>query len=109
MAITYTWTIKELYVIDTDVRKDYVVSAVYSVTATNGKTSTSITKNQPFKVLSDDSKFKKYSNLTNDIVIGWIKDELGNKQVKVIENNLDPVIRNKETPVIGPVKKPLPF
>lgn len=42
-----------------------------------------------------------YSDLTNDIVIAWIKEQLGNENCKFIEDSLTAEFNEKISPTLG--------
>lgn len=106
---TYTWITQNLYTIDVNNENGYVVTAVYKVTATDGTYSSSLENVCQFDVKSNDPDFVPYANLTNDIVIGWVKETLGTDGVNSIENSLDGQINSQANPPQTPQNTPLPF
>lgn len=107
---TYTWITTNLYTIDVNTETDYVVTAVYDVTATDG-TYSSILNANITQFLVDDNKpnYVPYADLTNDIVIGWVKETIGVDGVTSITNCLDGQIESQVNPPVSPVNTPLPF
>lgn len=73
------WAIVNLKSIETD---GFVFEAEFSVTATGGgrpfSTGTSITFERPDNLIP-------YGQLTEDLVVGWVKEELGPEAVKAWE------------------------
>lgn len=62
------------------------------------------TQNVP---LSSDSPFTPYEDLTQDQVIGWVKDAMGPERVAEIEANVEQQIENQRNPPV--VTPPLPW
>ena len=73
--INYTWTIKNLWTKTVDGQQDYVVIAAYDVTGVDGEFSSSLSNTAQFSTESVSS-FVPYAELTEEIVLGWIKADL---------------------------------
>jgi hypothetical protein len=86
MTATTTWAIKQLdckaHVGDIT---DYVITAHWTLTVDDGITSDSIYGAVNFKEDSDKSDYIPFSELTSDLVIGWVKQTLGEEKVKKFE------------------------
>jgi hypothetical protein len=106
---TYTWTTTNLYTIDVNTETDYVVTAVYDVIGTDETYSASLTNSCEFAVKQNDPDYVPYSDLTNDIVIGWVQEELGVDGVNSIEASIDGQINSQANPPKTPQNTPLPF
>ena len=107
---TYTWTTTNLYTINLATETDYVVTAVYDVTATDGTYSSSLNSNlTQFSVKQNDPDYIPYADLTNDIVIAWVQETLGEQGVIEIQNCLDGLIESQINPPQSPTNTPLPF
>ena len=106
---TYTWITTNLYTIDVNSKTDYVVTAVYNVNGTDGTYSASLTNACEFAVKQNDPDYVPYSDLTNDIVIGWVQEELGVDGVNSIEASIDGMINTQANPPQTPTNTPLPF
>ncbi len=108
----YIWTVKELLTIDKASEKNYVVTAIYDVTATieiDEKTYTeTLSDSEYFKVIQGDS-FIPYDDLTNNKVVEWIKSKLGDDGVFTIQNCLAGLISSDINPTITPTKTDLPW
>jgi len=93
--------------------QDYVVQANYSVIANetiNGVSYTSQINNAAFfDVNSSQTNFIPYDQLTNEIVIGWIKSQMGIDAVVNVESNLSAQIQAQANPAPSPQPTPLPW
>ena len=106
---TYTWTTTNLYTIDVNTEMDYVVTAVYDVIGTDGTYSAKLTNACQFLVDDNDPNYVPYADLTNDIVIGWVKNQLGVDGVNNIQASIDGQINSQANPPQTPQNTPLPF
>jgi hypothetical protein len=105
---TYTWTITSLYTKTVNGEQDYVVVAHYNVKGVDGNYSFTINDTARFST-EKTTPFVPYSDLTNDIVIGWVKQELGENGVNSILRCIDGAITSKKTPPVVPQNTPLPW
>ena len=88
--MTYTWTVTNLIGYPLfDGQTDVVTTAFYTVVADDGAGHTASYQSAQPTPLSAERPFVPYADLTNDIVVGWIQDELGSSGVDNIEVNLD--------------------
>jgi len=108
----YTWKVTNLYTIDTDTETDYVVDAIYEVVGTEesgGETYTSsLIGTATFEVVQGDS-FTPYADLTDAMVVGWVKEELGADGVSNYEASVGGMIDSEITPPVSPENTPLPW
>jgi hypothetical protein len=105
---TYTWTVNQLFTQEIDGEKDYVVIANYDVTGVDGEYSSSISDSSMFSTVNVDN-FIPYEDLTNDIVIGWIKSVLGPDTVANYEESIQGQIDSQINPPVSPENTPLPW
>jgi hypothetical protein len=105
---TYTWTVTALYTETIASEQNYVVIANYEVIGTDGTYSASLSNNARFSTASV-SPFIPYQDLTNDIVIGWIQDELGTDGVANTEACIQGQIDSQINPPVVPQNTPLPW
>lgn len=108
MANTYKLQIERLerYPL-MDGKENVVFAAHWRFFATNGKTTVSIAGSQ--KIETDDlSRFVVYENLTEDMVVDWVKAAMVKANVKLsdMESMLDAEIADIETPKIENVPVP---
>ena len=108
----YTWTATDLYTVDTDTQTNYVVDVVYEVVGaeTNDGTeyTASISNTAAFEV-EDGDDFVAFADLTNAIVIGWVKEQLGAVNISNLEASIGGMIDSQITPPVAPAKKDLPW
>jgi hypothetical protein len=110
MSNTYTWTATALigypqYEGQTDV----ITTVFYTVSADDGAGHTAFTQNVQSTPLDPLVPFIPYPDLTNDIVIGWVQDDLGADGVASIYANLDAQIEAQINPPVIPQSFPLPW
>jgi hypothetical protein len=106
---TYTWTTTNLYTINLATELDYVVTALYNVSATDGTYSATLDNSCQFTVDDDKPNYVPYEDLTNDIIIAWVKETLGENGVISITACLDGQIESQINPPVAPQNTPLPF
>lgn len=108
----FTWIIKDLFTVDKGSETNYVVTALCDVTAeaeVDGKIytqSSSLCEN--FEVVQGDT-FIPYADLTNEIVVGWIKSKLGEDGVLAVNNSLAESVSDQINPPVIPTKTDLPW
>jgi len=109
MPNTYTWTPTTLIGYPEFAGKtDVVTTAFYTVTASDGKYTSSYQSIQQF-VLDPAAPFIPYPDLTPEIVTGWIQSALGADGVASIYANLDAQIEAQINPPATPENLPLPW
>lgn len=114
MAVTYTWKVTQMWVLDTDpATPEFVVQAAYTCAGeetSGGEVYTSEIQNTAFFEMSPEQEnFIPYADLTNEIVIGWIKGQLGESGVENYEYCIADQIANKINPPVTPQTEPLPW
>ena len=110
MSNTYTWTVTNLtgYPVF-DGQTDVVTTAYCTVVADDGQGHTaSIQVIQPTP-LDPEAPFIPYDELTNDIVVGWVQNSLGQSGVLSIMAALDGDIAAQINPPESPENLPLPW
>lgn len=106
--INYTWKIKNLWTKTVDGQQDYVVIAAYDVEGVDGTFTASLSNTAQFST-SNVSSFVPYSELTEEIVLGWIKAELGENGVHSITACIEGQIESQKNPPVSPEITPLPW
>jgi hypothetical protein len=106
--ITYTWTVKNLFTQPVGDEQNYVVTVDYVVTAVEDQYTAELGNIARFST-SSVTPFIPYEELTNDIVIGWAKNELGENGIISIEASLAGQIEGQKNPPIIPENTPLPW
>ena len=104
---TYTWAVTALYTETIAGEQDYVVIANYEVVGVDATYSACLSNIARFSTESV-SPFIPYEDLTNEIVITWIQEELGVDGVNNLEACIQGQINSQINPPIVPVNTPLP-
>ena len=111
--ITYDWNCKTVdVVLQEKGLTDVVYNVHWIVTGTsdqldpegNAYSSTSI--GTQTVVLDESTPFVPFADLTNDTVVGWTKDAMGEEQVTAIESNIAGVIETEINPVTATMQLP---
>jgi hypothetical protein len=105
---TYNWNVTALYTETIAGEQNYVVIANYEVVGTDGTYSASLSNIARFSTENVDN-FTPYEDLTNEIVIGWIQDELGVDGVSNLEACIQGQIDSQINPPTVPQNTPLPW
>jgi len=106
---TYNWKVKNLYTETIEGKEDYVVTAVFDVDGTDGTYSAELIYNTVNFSTEDVTNFIPYSDLTEEIIIGWIKETLGANKVSSLEKSIQAIIDSKINPPVAPENTPLPW
>ena len=105
---TYNWTVKELFTETIDGEQNYVVIANYEVVGVDGVYASSLSDSVRFSTSNVDN-FTPYEDLTNEIVVGWIKSVLGPDTVANYEESIQGQINSQINPPVTPQNTPLPW
>ena len=95
MAITKTWEVNTL---QRELADGYVNKVIYRVKGTDGTYETRVTGEVD---LEKPETLVPYKDLTQEIVIGWVKAKLGSDSITQIEKAIDDNITLQKTPVHG--------
>jgi len=111
--ITYDWNCKTVdVVLQEEGLTDVVYNVHWIVTGTsdqldpegNGYSSTSI--GTQTVTLDESTPFIPFADLTNDIVVGWTKDAMGEEQVASIESGIADAIEKEINPITATMQLP---
>ena len=105
---TFTLAVDALYTETIADQQDYVVIANYTLVGVDGEYKASISNIARFSTESV-SEFIPYADLTNEIVIGWVQEDLGEDGVSNLEACVQGQIDSLITPPVSPVNTPLPW
>jgi len=105
---TYTWNVTALYTQTIEGDENYVVIANYIVVGIDDTYSAELSNIARFSTASV-SPFIPYEDLTEDIVIGWIQDDLGVDGVSNLEACIQGQINSQINPPVTPQNTPLPW
>jgi hypothetical protein len=102
MSTQFTWTIDQMYTLDTP-DPGFVVNVLWTVTGVDGSNTASIDGNSQFTV--QEGTFTPYDQLTQAQVIGWIPAEQIASAQACVQGQIDSMI----TPPVSPANTPLPW
>ena len=107
MAIVNKWTIGQMDCYPTeDGEVDVVFCAHWRVEGTDGTYIGSVYGSQGI-TLDADEPFVPFNELTEELVVGWVKKAMGEEQVASIEANIAQQIEDQISPKV--VTPPLPW
>jgi hypothetical protein len=106
MATQFTWTINQMFTVDTP-EPGFVVNALWTLTGVDGQYTASIDGNNQFTV--QEGTFTPYADLTQDQVIGWVQAALGPDGIANYEANVNGQIASMQNPPVSPQNTPLPW
>ena len=107
MAITNTWSVVAMDAYPEYEGKPEVVFTVHwTVNGTDGTYAGSVYGSVGL-TLDADAPYTPYADLTQEQVIGWVQDALGEEQVAAYEANVAQQIENQINPPV--VTPPLPW
>ena len=104
----YTWVVTTLFTETIENEQNYVVTAYYDVIGVDGIYTASSSNVARFSTASV-STFIPYEDLTNEIVVGWIQNNLGVDGVSNIEASIQGQIDSQINPPVSPQNTPLPW
>jgi hypothetical protein len=107
MSNTYTWKIDSLDCFPSLENQKNVVSNIHWRVNGNDGTNFATVYGTQSIAYTDKSQFIDYESLTEDSVISWLKNAMGNEQVSTIQSSLDSQISVLANPPI--VTPPLPW
>ena len=107
MAITNTWNVVQMDCYpQQDGEKDVVFNVHWDLNGTDGEHFGRVYGSVGIS-LDPEAPFTPYSELTNEQVIGWVKNTLGAERVEQLENSVAQQISEQKNPTV--VNPPLPW
>ena len=104
--ITYDWNCKTVdVVLQEEGLTDVVYNVHWIVTGTSDTYSSTSIGTQTV-TLDESTPFIPFVDLTNDIVVGWTKDAMGEEQVASIESGIAGSIEKEINPVTATMQLP---
>ena len=104
--ITYDWNCKTVdVVLQEEGLTDVVYNVHWIVTGTSDTYSSTSIGTQTV-TLDESTPFIPFADLTNDIVVGWTKDAIGEEQVASIESGIADAIEKEINPVTATMQLP---
>jgi hypothetical protein len=107
MAITYTWTVTNMSVLQTP-QPDFVVHAQWLCSGVEGDYSAKIGGNESLPDVEGDS-FTSYADLTESQVLDWVWEQMGPNGKPNSEANVEGQINSEKNPPVSPTSEPLPW
>lgn len=104
----FNWVVTSLYTQTIDGEQNYVVVAQYDVIGIDGNYTAKISSLERFST-STVTPFIPYEDLTNEIVIGWIQQQLGADGVANTCASVQGSIDAQINPPSIPQNTPLPW
>lgn len=108
MAITYTWKVDNLTTLETTIANDYVVGVNFNVIGTEDSHSYNFGGYQTFEVKAVEN-FVPFAELTEEVVVGWVKEHLPADQLTFIETKIAEEIESQKNPTPSPVTRMAPW
>jgi hypothetical protein len=106
--INYTWIVTQLLTETIEGNKNYVVIAHCETIGVDGEYSASVPNVIQFST-EDVTVFIPYEDLTEEMVIAWIKESLGEEGVLSIEASIQAQIEAQKNPPVTPQETTLPW
>lgn len=98
MSNSYQWLVKKMTAQVKDGSFENVVNSVeWECSATDGINTTSVSGTQSIE-FNGGSNFTPVDNLTEQIVIGWVKDALKEQTISFIQSQLDALLQEIKSP-----------
>lgn len=108
MAITYVWKIERMRTMPTP-EPDFVVNVSWILTGTEGDNTASVEGDCTFSQDEGSENFTPYADLTEEQVLGWVQDDLGEIGVANYKLNVAGQIDAMVNPPVSPTVEPLPW
>lgn len=100
MANTYTWSILKLEcAVNEDGKENVVKSISWQLTATDGTNTTGLVNNSQIE-LNPDAPFISYEDLTEEVVLGWVQENLGEEKITGLHVILDAHLVTMQSPQV---------
>ena len=106
--INYTWKVTKLYTETIEGKKDYVVIANCETIGVDGEFTASVPNVIQFST-EEVTTFIPYADLTEELIVGWIKEVLTEEGVLAIEESIANQIAMQKNPPVTPEITPLPW
>lgn len=98
MSNTYTWAIENLeYSLFSEGQSNVVNKVHWRLLGTDGTYTGQVYGVQPM-IYDLESSFIPYTNLTEDIVIGWVQNSLGAEQIYQLKLSINSQITTQANP-----------
>jgi hypothetical protein len=106
----WTWYVSSMYTVKEIPNKpDYVAMVTWRLIGSDGVNKSDVGNNAVFEEISSDADFVPFENLTEEMVLGWVKTQLGEEGITFYKAQAQAEIDVLSAPVITPEFKPLPW
>ena len=102
---TYNWSIDSMIVNSQNNLSNVVAAIYYRVEAANDVYNATVTGNIPIEYDATDP-FIEYNSLSQDTVLTWVQERLGNAAIVAIQSDLDNQINALANPPITVLSPP---
>jgi 2-hydroxychromene-2-carboxylate isomerase len=110
---TWKWYISSMYTVqDIPNKPEYVQLVTWRVEGTDGSYIANVGNNAQFTQAESGSSFIPYQNLTEEVVLDWVKDQLGADGIAFYEAKAQAEIDAQASPAVNPTTPeytPLPW
>jgi hypothetical protein len=104
----FIWNVTQLYTETIEGKEDYVVLAHCETIGVDGEYTASVPNVIQFST-EEVTNFIPYADLTEELIVGWIKEVLTEKGVLAIEESIANQINAEKNPPVTPEITPLPW
>lgn len=108
MTNTYNWSVSSIYTLQQP-NPNYVVNVFWSISGSDGKNTVTSHGNTKLPVQESNKNFIPYDQLTEAQVVTWIKQEVGQEEVALLQSNLDDRLNSINNQTSVPEATPLPW
>ncbi len=108
MAITYTWTVTKMTVLQTP-NPDTVTDVDWTCTGVDGEHTAEMRGVSRLPALEEGSTFVSYADLDQAAVLAWVWEELGEGGKSNTQACIEGQINHMITPPVSPTNEPLPW
>lgn len=106
---SYTWHVTSMNAFpEINGKQNVVVEVKFCVSGTDGKNTVTKDGSQSIE-LNEQQSFVNYEDLTEETVISWVKDVLGESGQATYTVEIDAILEQKKAPVVLPINTPLPW
>jgi hypothetical protein len=105
---TYTWSVNNMFTVNTP-NPDYVTNVIWTLTGVDGQATAYIGGNTRFDSSVQPASFIPYDQLTQEIVLGWVQDALGEQGISNYQDCVQGQIDSILNPPVSPQNTPLPW
>lgn len=106
----WTWYVSSMYTVKEIPNKpDYVAMVTWRLIGTDGEHTSDVGNNAVFEEISSDADFIPYENLTEEIVLGWVQQQLGEEGINFYKAKAQAEVDFLSNPPITPEYTPLPW